>query len=104
MVVTDLPWSSETIKPWRVAPAARSSAVKPKLRLHTDDDRTPQPLKFKKPENPSAENHADEQPSVPSSAPEKLDVEHAIEDAQRRLDDLRKLLFPDDDDSGPYAA
>jgi len=33
-----------------------------------------------------------------------LGVEHAIEDAQRKLDDLRKLLFPDRKDDGPSAA
>jgi hypothetical protein len=31
-------------------------------------------------------------------------VGEAIENAQRKLDDLRKLLFPDQDDDGPRAA
>lgn len=100
MVVTNLPWSSEIRKPWHSAPAARSSAVKPKLRLHTDNESTPPPLKFTAAETATGRQAAE----GPATQPDKLDVEHAIEDAQKRLDDLRKLLFPEDDDRGPFAA
>lgn len=99
MVVTDMPRSSDAMKPWLHPSAARSTAVKPKLRLHTDDEDNTSPLKFTQ---PVAKDGAAN--SGPEAQPDTLNVEHAIQDAQRRLDDLRKLLFPDDDDRGPSAA
>lgn len=84
-------------------PSARSRPLKhtpkPKLRLTTDEpEDTPAPLRF----NPKAkgDDAQVEHPTDDLSA----GVGEAIENAQRKLDDLRKLLFPDQDDDGPRAA
>lgn len=94
MVVTDQSWDSDARGPWACWPAPRSPALKPKLRLNTGEPETvPQPLKFTP-------------PAVGDRGRDELaaGVERAIEDAQRRLDDLRKLVFPEGDDDGPRAA
>ncbi len=94
MVVTDQSWDSDARGPWACWPATRSPAVKPKLRLNTGEpEAAPQPLKF----SPQA-------PKERGSDDLVQGVERAIEDAQRRLDDLRKLVFPEGDDDGPRAA
>lgn len=94
MVVTDQAWDSDARRPWACWPATRSAAVKPKLRLNTGEpDAAPQPLKFTPP---------GKQDRGPNDIVQG--VERAIEDAQRRLEDLRKLVFPEGDDDGPRAA
>lgn len=91
MVVTEQQRDSDARGPWSAA--ARRPALKPKLRLNTGEpEAVPQPLKF----SPPPEGHR--------SQDIVQGVERAIEDAQRRLEDLRKLMFPDGDGDGPRAA
>ena len=101
MVLSNTLGDSDSTGPWAyVFPSARSPAVKPTLRLHSDEpENIPVTLRFQ----PSASS-VRETGQRSSSNEMVLGVEHAIEDAQRKLDDLRKLLFPDRDDDGPAAA
>ena len=79
MVVTEQPRDSDARGPWSTLTAARSPALKPKLRLNTGEpEPAPQPLKF----SPLPQDGARSEEMTQG-------VERAIEDAQRRLDDLR---------------
>lgn len=72
---------------------------KPKLRLSTGEpEEIPATLRFAP--TGQADSPHEEQTADDLSA----GVGEAIEHAQRKLDDLRKLLFPDQDDDGPRAA
>ena len=93
MVVTEQQRDSDARGPWSAWAAGRRPALKSKLRLNTGEpEAAPQPLKFTPP------------PEGGRSQDIVQGVERAIEDAQRRLDDLRKLMFPEGGDDGPRAA
>ncbi len=73
--------------------------MKPKLRLHDENaPDAPGPLKF-----PGQKVGG---PTCPAFRETVEGVEQAIEDAQKRLDRLRDLVFKQDDpkDDGPRAA
>ena len=101
MVLSNTFGDSDSTGPWAyVFPSARSHAMKPTLRLHSDEpENIPATLRFV----PTLPGRA-ESSQGRSSSEMAMGVEHAIEDAQRKLDDLRKLLFPVRDDEGPSAA
>lgn len=101
MVLSNTFVDSDSTGPWAyVFPSARSPAVKPTLRLHTDEpENIPATLRFEPPASGAGDAR-----DPRSSGDIVAGVENAIEDAQRKLDDLRKLLFPTQDDDGPYAA
>ncbi|MEK6701853.1 MAG: hypothetical protein AABZ53_06290 [Planctomycetota bacterium] len=73
--------------------------MKPKLRLLTEDQiDPPAPYRFPAPAKPGSKSAS---PSPDTIA----GVEAAMEDAQRRLDNLRALMFPvNPNDQGPRAA
>jgi hypothetical protein len=81
-------------------PAPRSLPVKPHLKIHSDEpENIPTTLRFS-----SASDTRSEAQRSEDRRDIALSVEHAIEDAQRKLDDLRRLIFPDDDGTTPPRA
>jgi hypothetical protein len=101
MVLSDPFGEYDALRPWFIAaPAARSQPVKPHLKLHTDTpENVPNTLRFS-----AASDTRSEAQRVEDRREIALSVEHAIEDAQRKLDDLRRLLFPGGDGDGPSRA
>jgi hypothetical protein len=101
MVLTDSFGEYDAWRPGFIAsPALRSPPVKPHLKLHTDTpENIPTTLRFSAASDTRSEaQRAEDRRGI------ALSVEHAIEDAQRKLDDLRRLLFPGGDGDGPTRA